>query len=55
MFETVLAIIGVCLGFILTVIFLLEDKAVLIIVVWGVIRLVKWIWGVYKNRDKEGK
>lgn len=57
MFETMIAIFGMCLGFVLTVIFLLEDKVVLIFVIWGVIRLAKWIWGEVKdkNRKKDSK
>lgn len=57
MIESMIAIIGMCLGFGLTVIFLLEDKVVLIFVIWGVIRLAKWIWGAVKdkNRKKDSK
>lgn len=54
MVETVLAIIGVCLGFGLAGIFLLAGMAVvLLFAIRELVQLVKWIWGADKDKKRK--
>lgn len=54
MIETVLAIIGICLGFGLAGIFLLAGMAVvLLFAIRELVQLVKWIWGADKDKKRK--